>query len=93
MTILPVSVHPRASDVRVDDDELVVQLVDGRRVAVPLAPFPRLLRATKAERDAWELLGDGEGIHWPEVDEDVSVAGLLRGRASSEASPSRAAGR
>ena len=92
MTILPVSVHPRASDVRVDDDELVVQLVDGRRVAVPLAWFPRLLRATKAERDAWELLGDGEGIHWPEVDEDISVAGLLRGRASTEVGPARAAG-
>ena len=84
MTILPVSVHPRASGVRVDDNELEVELVDGRRIVVPLAWFPRLLGAKKVERDRWEILGDGEGIHWPDVDEDISVAGLLRGQASVE---------
>ena len=84
MTILPVSVHPRASGVRVDDNELEVELVDGRRIVVPLAWFPRLLSAARAERERWEILGDGEGIHWPEVDEDISVAGLLRGQASVE---------
>ena len=70
---------PRAQDVLVTEDELTVSLVDGRRVSVPLVWFPRLLHASPAERSNWQLLGDGEGIHWPEVDEDLSVAGLLRG--------------
>jgi len=56
-----------------------VSLVDGRRVSVPLAWFPRLLHASPAQRSNWQLLGDGEGIHWPDVDEDLSVAGILRG--------------
>jgi hypothetical protein len=72
-------VAARAIDLRVTDDELTVLLADGRRVSAPLVWFPRLLNATKAQRDRWELLGDGEGIHWPAVDEDLSVAGLLRG--------------
>ncbi len=70
---------PRALDVLVTEDELAVSLVDGRRVSVPLVWFPRLLHASPAERSNWQLLGDGEGIHWPDVDEDLSVAGLLRG--------------
>lgn len=65
--------------VEVSDDELCVQLADGRRLAVPLVWFPRLLHATTAERAKFELLGGGIGIHWPEVDEDLSVEGLLRG--------------
>jgi len=69
----------RAKDVRTSSDELSVLLADGRRVSVPLAWFPRLLRATAAERENWRLLGDGEGIHWPDLDEDLSVAGLLGG--------------
>lgn len=76
---------PLAEDVRVSDDELEVWLTDGRRIAVPLAWYPRLLNATAAERRNWELLGDGEGIHWPDVDEDLSVEGLLRGSPSPEA--------
>lgn len=87
MTILPVSVHPRASGVRLDENELEVELVDGRRIVVPLAWFPRLLAAEHTQREKWEILGDGEGIHWPDVDEDISVAGLLRGRASVEVQP------
>jgi hypothetical protein len=63
----------------VTEDELTVSLVDGRRVSVPLAWFPRLLHASPAQRSNWQLLGDGEGIHWPDVDEDLSVAGILRG--------------
>jgi hypothetical protein len=63
----------------VTEDELTVSLVDGRRVSVPLAWFPRLLHATPEQRSNWQLLGDGEGIHWPDVDEDLSVAGILRG--------------
>jgi hypothetical protein len=58
---------------------LNVDLLDGRTISVPIAWFPTLLKATQSEREAWELLGDGEGIHWPEIDEDLSVAGLLVG--------------
>lgn len=75
---------PRAQDVRLSDDELTVSLSDGRTLSVPLAWFPRLLHATPDQRERWELLGDGEGIHWPEVDEDLSVSGLLRGGPSRE---------
>ena len=68
-----------AKEVAVSEDELTVCLVDGRTISVPLVWFPRLLHATAQQRAKFELLGDGEGIHWPEVDEDISVAGLLRG--------------
>ena len=74
-----VEANPRAQQVQVTEDELTVSLADGRRVSVPLAWFPRLLHATPAQRSNWHLLGDGEGIHWPDVDEDLSVAGILRG--------------
>jgi hypothetical protein len=74
-----VEISPRAQEVMVTEDELTVSLTDGRRVSVPLAWFPRLLHASPAQRSNWHLLGDGEGIHWPEVDEDLSVAGILRG--------------
>lgn len=78
-------VDPRAVDVTTDDDNLTVDLADGRRVMVPLAWFPRLLRAKPEQRDNWRLIGDGQGIHWPDVDEDLSVSGLLRGTAAPEA--------
>jgi hypothetical protein len=68
-----------AKEVAVSEDELTVRLVDGRTISVPLVWFPRLLHATAEQRAKFELLGDGEGIHWPDVDEDLSVAGLLRG--------------
>jgi hypothetical protein len=74
----------RAHDITVTDDELIVALVDGRRIAVPLVWYPRLLNATPPQRAHWQLLGGGEGIHWPDVDEDLSVAGLLRGAPSVE---------
>jgi len=77
--------RPLAREVEVTEHELRVVLVDGRRLAVPLAWFPRLRSASPAARRHWELLGDGEGIHWPEADEDLSVAGLLA------AAPQRAA--
>lgn len=70
---------PRASHVAVRDGFLVVYLVDGRRLSVPVSWFPRLLGASQAQRDEWELLDEGRGIRWPSVDEDLSVAGLLRG--------------
>lgn len=71
--------NPRAQQVEATEDELTVALADGRRISVPVAWFPRLLRASPAERDNWQLLGDGEGIHWPDVDEDLRVAEILRG--------------
>jgi hypothetical protein len=80
-----VETTPLASQVQVTDDELIVTLVDGRKIAVPLVRFPRLVRATVEQRGKFELLGDGEGIHWPDVDEDVSVEGLLAGRRSRSA--------
>jgi Protein of unknown function (DUF2442) len=82
-----VEVNPRAQEVSVSENELTVLLADGRRISVPLAWFPRLLHATPAQRSHWELLGDGEGIHWPEIDEDLSVAGILRGTPSPTTIP------
>lgn len=69
----------RITHVRVDDRSLSVDLADGRTITVPLDWFPRLANATAAQRDNWELCGGGFGIHWPDVDEDVSSEGLLRG--------------
>ena len=67
-----------AVDVRVMDDRIIVILADGRELAAPLAWFPRLLEATDDQRRNWRLIGGGHGIHWPDVDEDISVASLLR---------------
>jgi hypothetical protein len=69
----------RARDVAVTSTELTVHLRDGRSVSAPLTRFPRLLNATPEQHANFELLGDGEGIHWPDADEDLSVAGILRG--------------
>src|SRR5260221_10596022 len=71
--------HSKATEVETSDDELTVSLADGRRISVPLAWFPRLLNATPKERAEFRLIGQGQGIHWPRIDEDVSIAGLLRG--------------
>ena len=79
MSTSVIEVTPLAEDVRLTSDELIVRLLDGRTISVPLVWFPRLLHATVEERSNFELLGDGEGIHWPAIDEDLSVAGLLRG--------------
>jgi hypothetical protein len=73
-----------ARQVTVTDDALVVDLVDGRTVSVPLSWYPRLAHGTPAERSNWRLIGRGEGIHWPDLDEDINVAGLLAGRPSGE---------
>ncbi|HKY35761.1 MAG TPA: DUF2442 domain-containing protein [Polyangiaceae bacterium] len=69
----------RIVDVRVDDNLLTVDLADGRTISVPLVWFPRLVDATPAQRHNWQLAGGGFGIHWPDIDEDLSSAGLLRG--------------
>lgn len=69
----------RASSVIITEDEIEVFLLDSRRITVPLAWFPRLLHATPEQRNNWEILGDGEGLHWPQIDEDISVSGLIQG--------------
>lgn len=78
----------RAQRVRLTEDALVVDLVDGRTVTVPLAWYPRLSHGSPAERAHWRLIGEGEGIHWPDLDEDISVEGLLAGRRSGESQAS-----
>jgi hypothetical protein len=78
---------PRAQSVSVTDVELVVHLLDGRTLSVPLVWFPRLCHASVGERSNHRLIGDGDGIHWPDLDEDVSVRGLLRGWGSNESMP------
>lgn len=69
----------RVKDVRFTEDTLVVDLMDGRTISVPLAWYPRLLDATEAQRANWQVSAAGYGIHWPEIDEDLSTEGLLRG--------------
>lgn len=75
---------PRVQSVCVSDDSLTVELADGRSLTVPTAWYPRLLHGTPEERQDWRLIGQGEGIHWPRLDEDVSVLNLLAGQASGE---------
>jgi len=79
MSILAVEAYALAENVEFTDDDMMVSLVDGRKIIVPLVWFPHLAAATKNQLANYELLGDGEGIHWPDIDEDLSVAGLLRG--------------
>ena len=73
------------TDVACMEDKLVVDLADGRTISVPLAWYPRLLHATPRERDNWEIAGAGVGIHWPDIDEDLIMEGLLRGAPSPQA--------
>lgn len=74
----------KALDVSVTDDALTVDLADGRTLSVPLAWYPRLLHGTPEERRNWRLIGDGVGIHWPDLDEDISIEGMLLGKRSGE---------
>jgi hypothetical protein len=71
--------EPRAARAWFDQDNLWLELTDGRQLSVPLAYFPRLLHATPEQRERLEMSGDGVGLHWDELDEDISVAGLLAG--------------
>jgi hypothetical protein len=73
-----------AQGLSVTDDALVVDLTDGRTITVPLVWFPRLSQGTPDERTNWRLIGNGAGIHWPDLDEDISVESLLAGRRSGE---------
>jgi hypothetical protein len=75
-------------DVHFSEDTLSVDLVDGRTIAVPLVWYPRLLHASATQRANWEIVGAGYGIHWPDVDEDLSAEGLLRGSPAPRAAVS-----
>ena len=79
---------PSAQDVKVTDDTLSVDLGDGRTISVPLVWFPRLVHGTPKERNNWRLIGRGEGIHWEDLDEDISIEGLLAGHPSGESQTS-----
>ncbi|ASC05343.1 DUF2442 domain-containing protein [Acetobacter pasteurianus] len=78
MPILAARFDPTATDVRMDTDLLHVVMADGRELSVPLEWFPRLRDASPEQRSHWRFIGRGKGIHWPDVDEDISVASLLR---------------
>ncbi len=86
-TLILDSAALQATAVEVTDDSLVVELADGRSISAPLAWYPRLFHGSAAERAHSRLIGGGEGIHWPDLDEDISIEGLLAGRPSGE-SPS-----
>ncbi|MFH1146732.1 MAG: DUF2442 domain-containing protein [Pseudomonadota bacterium] len=73
-----------AHSVTVTEDTLIVDLEDGRTISVPLAWYPRLLHGTREDRNNWRLIGKGEGIHWPDLDEDISVENILFGKSSGE---------
>ena len=73
-----------AQTIRVTDERLIVELTDGREISVPLIWYPRLAHGRPEERAHWELIGRGHGIHWPDLDEDLSVEGILAGRPSAE---------
>ena len=77
-----------AQDVRVSDELLTVELVDGRSVSVPISWYPRLAHGTPEERRNWRLIGRGEGIHWTDLDEDIRVEALLGGLRSAESQAS-----
>jgi hypothetical protein len=87
-TSVPETAIPTATHVTISDDTIAVDLSDGRSIAAPLAWFPRLLHGTPAERSRWRLIGQGGGIHWPDLDEDVSVENLLFGQRSGESQSS-----
>jgi hypothetical protein len=89
MNTLAVEIRiPEALNVSLTDDTLSVDLSDGRSISVPIAWFPRLLHSSEQERNNWRLIGKGQGIHWENIDEDISVEGLLAGKPSGESQES-----
>lgn len=79
MAILALKTDERIQDVHISADTLTVDIMDGRSISVPLVWYPRLFHATRAQRAKWKICGGGYGVHWDEIDEDLSVEGLLRG--------------
>jgi hypothetical protein len=88
MTTLALETEPIAVNITVTEDDLMVDLVDGRRIIVPLAWYPRLMYATPSERENCQLLGDGYAIEFPDLDEHIGIEGLLAGRHSGESQKS-----
>ncbi|MEW5939402.1 MAG: DUF2442 domain-containing protein [Chloroflexota bacterium] len=88
MTTLMLEIEPTAVAVEVTEDDLIVDLTDGRRIIVPLAWYPRLMYATPAERQNFQLLGDGYVIEFPDLDEHIGIEGLIAGRQSGESQKS-----
>lgn len=89
MTTLAVQIDaPTANNVSVSEDTLSLDLSDGRTISVPIEWFPRLVHASPEERTRWRFIGSGQGIHWEDIDEDISVAGLLAGKPSGESQTS-----
>ena len=89
MNTLAVEIRvPEALNVSLTDDTLSVDLSDGRSISVPIAWFPRLLHSSEQERNNWRLIGKGQGIHWEDIDEDISIEGPLAGRPSGESQES-----
>ena len=89
MTTLAIKLDlPYAENVMVTEDTLNVDLSDGRTISVPLTWFPRLVHASREQRNNWRLIGRGHGIHWDDIDEDVSVEGIITGRPSGESQSS-----
>jgi hypothetical protein len=88
MTTLALETEPTAVNVTVNEDDLMIDLADGRRIIVPLAWYPRLMYATAAERQNFQLLGDGYSIEFPDLDEHIGIEGLLAGRHSGESQKS-----
>ena len=84
MTTLVLEAEPLMANVTFTDDKFTIELADGRSLSVPLDWYPRLLSATPRERANWQLLGEGFGVEWPDLDEHISVEGLLAGRRSGE---------
>jgi hypothetical protein len=84
MSTLTLEADPIASQVEVTDRHLIVELVDGRKLSVPLAWYPRLLHGTMTERQNWDLFGEGTAIEWVDLDEHIELEGLLAGRKSGE---------
>jgi len=82
------SASPTAVQVRITEDLLIGELSDGRTISVPVAWYPRLLHGSAEERNHWRLIGGGRGIHWPDLDEDISVENLLTGKFSGESQTS-----
>src|SRR5437870_12627317 len=89
MPISAMEIHvSNAESVIITEDALTVELSDGRTLSVPLAWFPRLLHATPEERNNWRFIGKGQGIHWKDIDEDISIENLLAGKSSGESQTS-----
>jgi|SRR5579863_2846598 len=88
MSILALHADERVAEVKVSAEKLTVQLKDGRTIIVPLIWYPRLLHASPKQRRNWRIAGGGYGIHWPDIDEDLSTEGLLRGAPAPQPSSS-----